>query len=362
VNKTALSFAAAARPKRRVASLAQTALPVLLAAACSGLHAQSFVSISGAIDAGVGYIKSDSKHALKLTSGTIAASSLTFQGREDLGGGYDATFLLRSLFVSGTGALSGTKQWGSESKVGLGTPYGRVEAGRLFDPTHQVLVFKAPSQSNFAGAFNLGIGGYAPYWDNSIRYTSPTMSGARLEVQHSLAILDDEPVSPSKNGVGTAVALHYAAGPLDISGVVEQTRTDNRPAALTVDYKARRTILMGTYDLGLIKTHFGYFDEKHSGIGAPPEFGLTILGLSGNAAPALKLSAEYGRKKFSSSAGKVDFVGLGAFYSLSKRTLLFAEVALIRNAGIAKQTVYRGITVAAGENTSGYTVGVRHSF
>lgn len=342
--------------------LAQAALPVLLAAACTGLHAQSsFVSISGALDAGVGYIKTDSKHVWKLTSGSIAASSLTFQGREDLGGGYDATFLLRSLFVAGTGTTSGTKFWGSEAKVGLGTPYGRVEAGRLFDPTHQVLVFKAPSQANFAGAFNLGIGGYSPYWDNSIRYSSPKMGGARFEVQHSLGILNDEPVSPSKNGVASAVALHYAAGPLDVSGVLEQTRTDNRPA-VTVDYKARRTILMGTYALGVVKTHFGYFDEKHSGIGAPPAFGLTILGLSGNPAPAWKLSAEVGRKKYRGSPGKVDFVGLGAFYSLSRRTILYSEVALIRNAGIAQQAVYRGIPVAPGENTSGYTVGIRHSF
>jgi predicted porin len=344
-----------------LAAGARAAVPLLLAAACGGACAQSqsFVSISGAVDIGVGYIKTDSKHVWQQTSGSIAASSLVFQGREDLGGGYDATFLLRHLFVSGTGAVSGSKYWGSESKVGLGTPYGRIDAGRLFDPTHQVLVFKAPSQSNYAGAFNLGIGGYAPYWDNSIRYTSPTFSGARFEFQHSLAILNDEPISPSKDGVGTAAALHYAGGPVDLSAVVEQTRTQKSP---TVDWKARRTILMGTYNFGPVKAHAGYFDEKHSGAGATPEFGLAILGLSGNVTPLLKLSAEYGRKKFQNNSGKVNFVGLGAFYSLSKRTLLYSEVAMIRNSGIAQQAVYRGIAVAPGENTTGTMVGIRHSF
>lgn len=338
---------------------ARAAVPLLLAAGCAGAHAQSFVSISGAIDVGIGYVKTDSKHVWQETSGSIAASSLVFQGREDLGGGYDATFLLRHLFVSGSGAVSGSKYWGSESKVGLGTPYGRVDAGRLFDPTHQVLVFKAPSQSNYAGAFNLGIGGYAPYWDNSIRYTSPTFGGARFEFQHSLAILNDEPVSPSKDGVGTAAALHYAAGALDLSGVVEQTRTQK---SATVDWKARRTILMGTYDFGPVKAHLGYFDEKHSGVGATPEFGLAILGVSANVLPVLKLSAEYGRKKFQNDSGKVNFVGLGAFYSLSKRTLLYSEIAMIRNSGSAQQAVYRGIAVAPGENTTGTMVGIRHSF
>lgn len=356
MNQSVPSFAAA--PSRPLACFARAALPVLIAAGCPGLHAQSSVSIAGAVDVGVGYVKTDSKHVWQLTSGSIAASSLTILGKEDLGGGYDATFLLRHLFVTGTGATSGSKYWGSESKVGLGTPYGRVEAGRLFDPTHQVLVFKSPSQSNYAGAFNLGIGGYAPYWDNSIRYTSPTMRGVRFEFQHSLAILNDEPVSPSKNGVASAVALHYAAGPLDLSGVVEQTRTD-KP---TVDYKARRAILMGTYNTGPVTAHFGYFDERHSGIGAPPEFGLTILGVSGRPSPLWKLSAEIGRKKFRESVGKVNFLGLGAFYNLSRRTILYSEVALIRNSGVGQQAVYRGIPVARGENTSGYMVGIRHSF
>ena len=338
---------------------ARVAVPLLLAGACAGAHAQSFVSISGAIDIGLGYVKTDSKHLWQQTSGSVAASSLVFQGREDLGGGFDATFLLRHLFVSGSGAVSGSKYWGSESKVGIGTPYGRVEAGRLFDPTHQVLVFKAPSQSNYAGAFNLGIGGYAPYWDNSIRYTSPTFSGARFELQHSLAILNDEPVSPSKDGVATAAALHYAAGPLDLSAVVEQTRTQKSPA---VDWRARRSIVMGTYAFGAVKAHFGYFDEKHSGVGATPEFGLAMLGVSGNVSPVLKLSAEYGRKKLQNSSGKVNFVGLGAFYSLSRRTLLYSEITMIRNSGIAQQAVYRGIAVAPGENTTGTMVGIRHSF
>lgn len=359
MKEDALPFAAV-RP-RRLVSLAHSALPVLLAASCAGLHAQPSVSISGAIDLGIGYVKTDSRHVVQETSGSIAASSLVIRGSEDLGGGYDASFLLRSLFVPSTGSISGSKFWGSESKVGLGTPYGRIEAGRLFDPTHQVLVFKAPSRSNFAGAFNLAIGGYSPYWDNSIRYTSPTRGGARFELQHSFGIRNNEPVSPSKNGVASAAALHYGAGPLDISGVVEQTRTDSLPAA-TVDYRARRTTLMGTYALGPVKTHLGYFGEKHSGSSAPPEFRLTILGLSGHPAPAWKLTAEVGRKKFRNSAGKVNFVGLGAFYSLSKRTLLYSAVALIRNSGIAKQAVYRGIAVAPGEDTSGYMVGIRHSF
>ena len=340
-------------------SMALALLPALILSVSGAAHAQAYVTVSGAVDVGVGYIKTDSKSVKQMSNGSIAASSLVVQGKEDLGDGYEATFLLRSLFVPSTGTISGSKFWGSEAKVGIGTPYGRIEAGRLFDPTHQVLVFKAPSQSNFAGAFNLGIGGYAPYWDNSIRYTSPTLGGVRVEVQHSFSILNDEPVSPSRNGVASAVALHYRAGGLDLSGVVEQTQTDNMPA---VSFKAVRKIAMGLYDFGPVAAHVGYFDERHSGIGATPEFGLSILGLSGRPTALWKLSAEVGRKTFRESAGIVNFVGLGSFYNLSKRTLIYSEITLIRNSGIAQQAVYRGLAVARGEDTSGYMAGIRHSF
>jgi len=356
--KTTAPAIATARPRPRT-PLAQALLPALIASIGGTAQAQSSVSVSGALDLGVGYIKTDSKSIKQMSNGSIAASSLVIQGKEDLGGGYEAAFLLRSLFVPSNGGISGSKFWGSEAKLGIGTPYGRIEAGRMFDPTHQVLVFKSPSQSNFAGAFNLGIGGYAPYWDNSIRYSSPTMGGLRFEIQHSLSILNDEPVSPSRNGISSAVALHYRAGGLDLSGVVEQTQTDNLPA---VSFKAVRKIVMGVYDFGPVAAHFGYFDEKHTGIGVTPEFGLSILGLSGKPTAQWKLSAELGRKTFRLSAGSVDFVGLGAFYSLSKRTQVYSEVTLIRNSGIAQQAVYRGLAVARGEDTSGYMLGIRHNF
>lgn len=323
-------------------------------------RAQSSVTISGAIDAGVAYVKNDRFSQVQSASGSIAASSLVFSGREDLGGGYYATFLLRSLFVNSTGAISGTKLFGSEAKVGIEGPFGRVEGGRLFSPTHQTLVFKAPSQSNFAGAFNLAIGGYSPYWDNSVRYTSPVFSGVNFIAQHSTSILDSESLQPNeRNGVGTALAVNFVRDAVDLSAVVEQVDTQRKP---TVDYGVTRGTIMGTYDFGSFKAHAGYVKEKYSGLGVPLDFTLTILGASIPVSPALKLSAEYGKKRFQNSAGSVGFLGLGAFYSLSKRTVLYTEIADIRNKGVARQTVYRGLATLAGENTAGYTVGMRHTF
>ena len=337
-------------------------LPLLAVISSAGLaaHAQSTSTISGAIDGGLAYVKTGRFSQFQTASGSIAASSLAFQGREDLGGGYYASFLLRALYTTSTGASSGGRLFGSEAKAGLEGPFGRVELGRLFSPTHQSLVFKAPSQSNFAGAFNLAIGGYSPYWDNSVRYTSPDFGGLNFLVQQSSSILDTEATPPNeKNGVGSAGAINFVKDAVDISGVIERVASKNLPLT---DYAVNRGTLMGTYDFGPFKAHAGYVSEKYSGKGAPLEFNLTILGASIPVSSSIKLSLELGHKRFLNSPSKTEFVGLGAFYSLSKRTILYSEIADIRNKGASKQSVYRGITALAGENTSGYMIGMRHSF
>jgi hypothetical protein len=57
-------------------------LPLLAVISSAGLaaHAQSTATISGAIDGGLAYVKTDRYSQLQTASGSIAASSLVFQG------------------------------------------------------------------------------------------------------------------------------------------------------------------------------------------------------------------------------------------------------------------------------------------
>ncbi|WP_189615035.1 porin [Pigmentiphaga litoralis] len=341
---------------RRHSRVRQVMLSAAVASTCSSAFAQSAVSVSGAVDAGIAYVKTDSASQMQLATGSIAASSLVFQGTENLGRGYNAFFLLRTLFFTDTGEVSANRLYGSESKVGLSGPQGRIEAGRLFNPTHQALVFKSPSQSNFAGAFNMAIGGYQPYWNDSLRYTTPNFHGATLAVQHSFG---DTGVSGNNNAAGTAYAINYDLGKLSLSGIYETVSTVALPA---VNYRAKRSTVMGVYDFGFMKAHAGFFNENHGGVGAPLEFNLAILGVSKVVTGALRVTAEYGHKDFKNSSNQANYVGLAAFYSLSKRTTLYSQINLIHNGGAAQQGVYRGIVPRPGENTSGYLVGMRHTF
>lgn len=331
-------------------------LSAALTSVCGAALAQSNVSISGALDAGIAYVKTDSVSQMQLATGSISASSLVFQGTEDLGGGYGAYFLLRTLFFPDSGEVSSGRLYGSESKVGLQGPQGKLELGRLFNPTHQALVFKSPSQSNFGGAFNMAVGGYAAYWNDSVRYTSPTIAGATFIVQQGFG---DTGISGNNNGKGTVGAINYDNGPLSLSAVYESVDATVLPA---VDYKAKRATVMGVWDFKAFKLHGGYYNETHSGRGAPAEFDVSIVGVTVPVLTATRLTAEFGHKNFKGSSDQVNFVGLAAFYSLSKRTTLYSEITFIANGGAARQAVYRSVVPNAGENTSGYMVGLRHSF
>jgi predicted porin len=341
----------------RAAVLALFGLP-----ACGIASAQSDVKVSGAIDTGIAYFRTDSTSLWKLASGSIAASSLSFSGSEDLGNGNKAFFVVRDLFVSSTGEMSGGKLFGSEAKVGLSGSYGIVELGRLFNPTHQLMVFRSPSVSNFAGAFNMAIGGagYTPYWDNAVRYTSPKFLSFTATAQHTRNILNAESAAPNeKNGVGTAVGLQYLKGPLDLITVYEQTKAQTRPQT---DYDARRASISAVYNFGFAKLHGTYHKESYKGVGAPLDFDMKIVGTSVPLADKLHASAEFGYKTFKGSPNAAAFTGLGLFYNLSVRTVLYSEVVLLKNHGSNRQSIYRGPVLQAGENVSGYTVGIRHSF
>ena len=141
-------------------------------------HAQlSGVKISGAVESGMGVYDVGGSKIYGATNGAIAASSLQFSGVEDLGSGYSAQFLLRTLFNSDTGALVSGLMFASEARVGLNGPAGGLQIGRLFSLNDTFFLWNSPSSSNYAGAWNMALNGYSAYWNNALRYTSPTWNG-----------------------------------------------------------------------------------------------------------------------------------------------------------------------------------------
>lgn len=131
-------------------------MSVLLLGCSTGALAQSSVSISGFLGAGLGYTSNVGGHSnVYETNGIARPNQLIFQGREDLGGGLQALFYLGSLFSLSNGAVLGApgSLFSRESYVGLSNQYGTLTFGQqrdfMFDMTVQ----------RYSGSFYQGLYG-----------------------------------------------------------------------------------------------------------------------------------------------------------------------------------------------------------
>ena len=147
---------------------------------------------------------------------------------------------------------------------------------------------------------------YASRFNNQIRYDSPSFGGFYGGVSYAFE---------QNAGVGdklTAVQVGYKAGPMQAVLGHQNEKT-----------KSKFTALSGSYDFGVASLSAGY--NQRSGTTSDDNeytFGVNVP------VGAVNLSAGYAASETESSAGvttaKASGFGLGATYSLSKRTRLYA--------------------------------------
>lgn len=187
--------------KSLLAVAVAAALPVVA-------HAQ--VTLSGRIDTAVVNAKSSStgKTATGLNSNTLTTNQLVLQGSEDLTGGMKANFIINSQFASDEKAAL---DWGHRGiTVGLTGGFGAVDLGRSTCTT----LCSITASGLIGNLGNLTSTRHTIRPDNSVTYTTPSMSGLRLKVVHGLAE-SKSAATPTDKSV-TEVAALYAAGPLDV--------------------------------------------------------------------------------------------------------------------------------------------------
>uniref|UniRef100_UPI001115119A porin n=1 Tax=Serratia marcescens TaxID=615 RepID=UPI001115119A len=114
----------------------RTAAAVATFAACgAAAHAQSSLTLYGALDAGVQYLThADGRHsAVQLQNYGILPSQMGLKGHEDLGGGWRALFKLEQglNLNDGTATVPGYAFFRG-AYVGSAGPVGTVTLGRQF--------------------------------------------------------------------------------------------------------------------------------------------------------------------------------------------------------------------------------------
>ena len=378
-------------------------LIAMAALVATGAFAQSSVTVYGVIDAG--YTRDGGGPAgasvNRLDSGIASGSRLGFRGVEDLGGGLKANFVAETGFCADSNAgapnfcTGGNNFMGRQATVGLSGGFGAADLGRQYTPAFGVLATIDPFSTGTAGQIgNLfdSAGGYAgagansgnPRMNNAIKYSSPNISGFSASVAYGFgevvnnssagrnigfnAEYSNGPIyvglgyHSAKGGAATAAVLP-GTGPFTLNPVTGAVAQTGSPASLQDE---RKNVIIGaTYDFGVAKAHFAYGTTRNSA-------GNSLAGINngdgrnlmlGVSAPvgAGSVRASYIRHDDKGAANlDASQIGIGYFYSLSKRTTLYTAYAKISNSNGGFYTV--GNAGNSGIGNSAFNLGVRHTF
>lgn len=327
--------------------------PLIAAAALltlSGIsQAQTNVSIYGIVDAGlVRESGGPDGNVTALGGGVASGSRLGFKGKEDLGGGLSANFLLENGFNADTGSLGqGGLLFGRQMYVGLSGGFGALRLGRQYSPYYLAL-------RDVADPFAAGLAGRAgnimatnTRVNNMVNYITPEFGGFSADLAYGLG----EVAGNTQQSRTIGAAIGYEQGPARIKLAHHQLNN------ATATDRTKNTLLAARYKFSLAEGSIGYAINKGAGAADSRDF---ILGVSVPFGPSRLLASYIRRDDRTANDRDAHQWAVGYFYSLSKRTDLYLAYARIGNDNGAEFKV--GNATDTGTGDKAFNLGVRHSF
>ena len=342
------------------------ALAVL--AASGAAMAQSSVTLFGVVDATYAYGNGSVANRSQLTNSGYNSSRLGFRGVEDLGGGLSASFWLEAGVNNdnGTGGVTNTNNqaatstgggltFNRRSTVSLNGGFGEVRLGRDYTPQFWNLTVFDPFGTNGVGTtqtLNSSLGGPTTVRaSNAIGYFLPgNLGGFYGQVQYYMGE-NLSNAANKKDGNGLAARVGFANGPINVALALSETKF------LSGDIQSIN--LGGQYDLGVAKIMAHYNQDEVDG-GSDGK-GFLIGGLIPMGAGEIRLAYSTYKIDVAGSDPRSNKIALGYVHNLSKRTAVYTTVARVGNKNGAASAL-NGAVTAAGRNSTGYDIGIRHSF
>lgn len=358
--------------KKRVLSLAVLAV--------AGAHAQSSVTLFGVVDTTLShYSVSGVGHQNALTNSGYNPSRLGVRGTEDLGGGLAASFWLEGALSTDDGTPAGL-MFRRRSTVSLSGNWGELRLGRdyvpsfwndtIFDPfgTNGVgssIIFRTELTTT-AAPFAAGVAANNPSYvrsDNSVAYFLPANLGG-VYGQATYAFHEKPSDTGQQAGRYLGGRLGFASGPFNVAAGYGDVRGASPTTAASPDVKTWN--VGGQWDTGFARLLAEYSHVKYGIVGADHDQDGWLVGTLVPVG-AGEIRASYGHvKSTGGSDPRSSQWAAGYVYNLSKRTALYATYAHIGNSNGAALTVSSTSTGkpvgAANASSSGYDLGIRHSF
>ncbi|WP_427305987.1 porin [Cupriavidus sp. H39] len=331
-------------------------------------EAQSSITLYGIADAGFEYVShagmDGSGSAYRVSSGSISGSRWGLRGKENLGGGLGATFVLESGFSIDTGAMAqGGRLFGRQAFVGIYGNWGQITLGRqnntLFDlfagldPLRYATYSLISQDAQFAGR---------P--DNAVKYTGNfgalTVTGLYSAGYDSTVANGGEFPGAPRVGQEMSAGASYTLGNVGMAIAYDQRRGTSVANADAVE---RRYVASLIYTTGPFSAIAGY---RYLQGGLTPTTGIrsNLYWVGGGYAltPALRLNlGAYYTDRRNSPNDSMSYV-FQTMYGLSKRTDLYVSASYINNKGKSNLGVITSTMVAPGVSQTGIVAGVRHIF
>jgi predicted porin len=363
------------------------AFSLLAACASSASHAQSSVVLYGVFDTGVEYVtnvgpqKSSSVHMPTLTASLPSLWGL--RGKEDLGGGLSAVFVLESGFAPSQGTLNqGGRLFGRQAYVGLSGRWGTLTLGRQYSQIFWAVLTGDTLAPNIYAAADLDPYLTQPRVDNAIAYTF-TSSGLTVAVTYSLGrdAVDSAPAggcagqSPTDWRACKAMSamVKYDAGKWGVAAAVDRNYGGGgtgSPLPLSSQTDTR-AVIDGYVKFGNSSFGAGFQHRINHGEQTPTIFDATSnywwVGGSYLPLPDIALDAQFGHITVSDHAAGGSVIAARAMYLLSKRTSVYVTAGRVFNQRNAAFSIDGGVVPPAstplpGVDQTGAMVGIRHLF
>ncbi len=410
----------------------------VLGAFAGTAQAQTSVTLYGIADGDLRFDHTNIGTLKSVDSGGESGSRWGIRGSEDLGGGMKANFIFEqgiditdnsvpqgSIGGGASGGFggsstqphssSGSRFFGRTSTVGLSGAFGEVRFGRGYNPIFLVQATADPFGAGFvAQTSNLYVNNTIRN-DNAVYYDTPNFAGFKLSGAYQFGESTTNTTVPSATGQAKRgndryeAGITYANGPIYAGAGYEQIKSN------LDTYRVRSFDVAGTYDFGFMKLHAIYWHTKNDNPNNLSAFGNTVSLKShtisgGVTVPfgAWTFLGQYSYLKDTSQSNVFNTdlgsptaknIGLGARYSLSKRTILyvgysrynlkkgsagnafqgFGGIADASNSGLyaagnlygaqtaalnsnAARVAASGVAINQNVNPYSYQFGIRHSF
>jgi predicted porin len=305
----------------------------VLSAFAGAASAQSSVTLSGRVDAGL--IRSAGQWSMG--GSQSGYNALTFSGREDLGGGMNAFFTLNHRFaiqngnVNPGGNAADPQQFYRNAFVGLGGGFGDVRLGRILMPLQDFNGSFDAFDTGYVGTTHTGGINATVRANSTVYYRTPSLGGLSVHAAIAAGEGQSAPVGTSQSERPMGFAVAYAAGPVRVALAYDKERRDFKTIGL-----------YGGYNAGFANVMFQY--EKGD-LNASTEVDRWSISTK------VPMGAVTFKAGFTSwSDEEIKKIGVGLQYDLSKRTNLYTNIGKVSGDGASstakKATFDLGVTHA----------------